>query len=162
MISLISFLKINVKAWRHLKFEMQDIPTAEMLLVGGQLVWGAHLPLRGLAWSTRSLNIEGRIYPYDLWELTLILCKNHLLDWESGRNKRQKSKVEAKINVINLTTYIYNKKPYDNGWPFKIPVNIKKFPSILIFGCKLYKRIHMLEGIWIPTQSYFCRDVSCL
>ena len=111
MISLVSFLKINMKAWRHLKFEMQDIPTAEMLLVGGQLVWGAHLPLRGLAWSTRSLNIEGRIYPYDLWELTLILCKNHLLDWESGRNKRQKSKVEANINVINLTIYIYNKKP---------------------------------------------------
>ena len=98
-----------MKAWRHLKFEMQDIPMAEMLLVGGQLVWGAHLPLRGLAWSTTGLNLWGAYLP--LWELTLILCKNRLLDWESGRNKRQKSKVEAKINVINLTIYIYNKKP---------------------------------------------------
>ena len=46
-----------MKAWRHLKFEMQDIPMAEMLLVDGQLVWGAHLPLRGLAWSTTGLNL---------------------------------------------------------------------------------------------------------
>lgn len=65
---------------------MEDIPMAEMLLVGGQLVWGAHLPLGGLAWSTTGLNLWGAYLPS--WELTLILCKNRLLDWESGRNKR--------------------------------------------------------------------------